>query len=59
VLVDGMAAGVWRRATRGKVVEIDATLAAPARRIGRRALAGEAERIGTLLGVDVALSIRR
>jgi hypothetical protein len=59
VLVDGVAAGLWRRATRGKVVEIDATLAAPARRIGRRALAGEAERIGTLLGVDVALSIRR
>jgi hypothetical protein len=57
VLVDGVAAGLWRRTRRGKVLEIAVTLARPVRRIARRELAEEAGRIGSLLGVDVRLEV--
>jgi hypothetical protein len=59
VLVDGTAAGVWRRARRGKVLEVAVTLARGVRRVAKGELADEAERIGVLLGVDIDLSVRR
>jgi DNA glycosylase AlkZ-like len=59
LLVDGVVAGIWRRAKRGKRVEITVE---PARRLAateRRELKAEAERIGAFLGAEPALRVGR
>ena len=57
VLIDGVVAGIWRRAKKGKKVEIAVE---PARRLTKQErgeLEAEAERIGTFLGVEPVLSV--
>jgi hypothetical protein len=57
VLVDGVAAGVWKRKKRGKRIELHVS---PARRLTppRRAeLDAEAERIGALVGLEPVLTV--
>jgi hypothetical protein len=57
VLVDGVVAGIWRRAKKGKRVEIAVE---PARRLTKQErgeLEAEAERIGAFLGVEPALTV--
>ena len=57
VLVDGVAAGVWKRRKRGKRIELDVS---PARRLTRpqRAyLDAEAERIAALVGLEPVLTV--
>ena len=57
LLIDGVVAGLWRRAKRGKRVEINVE---PIRRltpVERREVEAEAERIGRFLGVEPALQI--
>ena len=56
VMVDGVAAGLWERARQGRRLELRITLA---RRVSQRALRGEAERLGILLGLEPAISIER
>jgi DNA glycosylase AlkZ-like len=59
LLVDGVVAGIWRRAKRGKRVEITVV---PARRLAaveRRELEAEAERIGAFLGAEPTLRVGR
>jgi hypothetical protein len=59
LLVDGMVAGVWRRAKRGKRLEI---VVEPVRRLSRDERASvqdEAERIGAFLGVEPKLRVGR
>jgi hypothetical protein len=56
VLVDGVVAGIWRRARKGKKVEIAVE---PAGRLDRAALEAEAERIGKFLGAEPALRVDR
>jgi hypothetical protein len=52
VLVDGVAAGVWERAKRGRRLELGVTLAG---RVRRAALVEEAERIGAFLGLEAVV----
>ena len=57
LVIDGVVAGLWRRAKRGKRVEI---VVDPVRRLSageRRQLKGEAERIGAFLGVEPVLQL--
>jgi hypothetical protein len=57
LVIDGVVEGIWRRARRGKKVEI---MVEPARRLTaaeRREVEGEAERIGEFLGAEPALSV--
>jgi hypothetical protein len=57
LVIDGVVAGLWRRAKRGKRVEI---VVDPVRRLNageRRQLKGEAERIGAFLGVEPVLRV--
>jgi DNA glycosylase AlkZ-like len=57
LVIDGVVAGIWRRAKRGKRVELEVE---PARKLTgreRRGLEAEAERIGAFLGVEPALSV--
>jgi hypothetical protein len=57
VLVDGVAAGLWKRRKRGKRIELDVS---PARRLTRpqRAyLDAEAERIAALVGLEPVLTV--
>ena len=57
VLVDGIVAGIWRRAKKGKKVEIAVE---PARRLTKQErgeLEAEAERIGAFLGVEPVLTV--
>lgn len=57
VLVDGIAAGLWERRTRGKRVELDVRLT---RRLGKEAraeLRQEAGRIGAFLGLEPVLRV--
>jgi Winged helix DNA-binding domain len=56
VLVDGVVAGIWRRARKGKKVEI---VVEPAQRLDRTALEAEAGRIGKFLGGEPALRVGR
>ena len=59
VLVDGVVTGLWRRAKRGKRVEIAVE---PSRRLTAeesRLLAEETERIGTFLGAEPELRVGR
>ena len=58
VLIDGVVAGIWRRAKKGKKVEIAVE---PERRLTKQErgeLEAEAERIGTFLGVEPVLTVR-
>jgi hypothetical protein len=57
VLIDGVVAGTWRRARKGRKVEIDVE---PARRLTKQErgeLDAEAKRIGTFLGVEPVLTV--
>jgi Winged helix DNA-binding domain len=59
LLVDGMVAGLWRRAKRGKRLEI---VVEPIRRLSRderASLQHEAERIGAFLGAEPKLRVGR
>jgi hypothetical protein len=56
VLVDGVVAGIWRRARKGKRVEIAVE---PAARLDRAELEAEVERIGKFLGAEPALRLGR
>jgi Winged helix DNA-binding domain len=56
VLVDGIVAGMWRRAKKGKRVEIAVE---PAQKLDRTALEAEAERIGAFLGAEPTLRVGR
>ena len=57
LLIDGVAAGIWRRARRGKRVEITVEPARKLTRDERRALGEEGERIGAFLGAEPALTV--
>jgi hypothetical protein len=57
LLIDGVVAGIWRRAKKSKKVEI---VVEPAGRLGakeRGAVEAEAERIGAFLGAEPELRI--
>jgi hypothetical protein len=57
LVIDGVVEGIWRRAKRGKQVEITVE---PARRLSaeeRRSLEQEAERIGAFFGAKPVLSV--
>jgi hypothetical protein len=59
ILVDGVVAGLWRRARKGKRVEI---VVEPERKLSaqeRREMEAEAQRIGTFLGVEPTLRVGR
>jgi hypothetical protein len=56
VLVDGLAAGVWRYGRRGKKLEVSVHPFEPFDRITRELVAEEAEDIGRFLGIPVALA---
>jgi hypothetical protein len=59
LLVDGLVAGLWRRAKRRKRLEI---VVEPIRRLSREeraSLQDEAKRIGTFLGVEPVLRVGR
>ena len=57
LLIDGVVAGIWRRARRGKRIEITVEPARKLTRDERRALGEEGERIGKFLGLEPALSV--
>jgi len=54
LLVDGVAAGLWERKKRARSLELTVT---PARRFNRAALAREAERLASFLGVEPVLTV--
>ena len=59
LLIDGVVAGIWRRAKKGKKVEIAVE---PAQRLSseeRSELEAEAERIGSFLGAEPTLRVGR
>ena len=55
VLVDGVAAGLWERRTRGRRLELDVRLARRLERARRAELEREAERLGAFLGLEPVL----
>ena len=57
LVVDGVAAGVWRRRKRGRRVEIDVAPAGSLTKRRRVEVAAEAERIGAFLGLDPVVTI--
>lgn len=57
LLIDGVVAGIWRRAKRGKRVEITVEPARRLTRVERKALADEAERIGAFLDAEPTLTV--
>ena len=57
LLVDGIAAGLWERKKRGKRVELTAQPARRLSRVQRAELEAEAERVGTFLGLEPALTV--
>jgi winged helix DNA-binding protein len=57
VLVDGVVAGIWRRAKSGKKVEIAVDLARRPTKQERGELEEEAERIARFLGVEPVLTV--
>jgi hypothetical protein len=57
VLIDGVAAGLWERKRRGRLIELRVTLARRAGKAVRAELQREAERIGTFLGLEPELGI--
>jgi hypothetical protein len=54
VAVDGVAAGLWERSRHGRRLELRITLV---RRVGRRALEAEAQRLGLLLGLEPSIEV--
>jgi hypothetical protein len=56
VLVDGIVAGIWRRARKGKRVEIAVE---PAQRLDKAELEAETERIAKFLGAEPTLRVGR
>jgi len=57
LLVDGVAAGLWERKKRGKRIELDVAPAQKLTRAQRGDLEHEAERIGSFLGLEPALTV--
>lgn len=57
VLVDGIAAGLWKRRRRGGRIELRVTLAGRVGRAARTELELEAARIGTFLGLEPELAV--
>jgi Winged helix DNA-binding domain len=57
VLIDGVVAGIWGRAKKGKKVEIAVELSRRLTKQERVELEAEAERIGTFLGVEPVLTV--
>lgn len=57
VLVDGVAAGLWERAKRGKRIELSARLTCRAGKVVRVGLQREAERTASFLGLEPALTV--
>ena len=57
VLVDGVAAGLWERAKRGKRIELSARLTRRAGKVVRVGQQREAERTGSFLGLEPALTV--
>ena len=53
VLVDGVAAGLWERRKRGKRIELRVDLA---RRVSRKEIAAEVDRIGAFLGLEAVVA---
>lgn len=57
VLVDGVAAGIWRRQRRGRRIELTVLLADPLPRALQGALDDEAERLARFLGLEPSVSV--
>jgi hypothetical protein len=57
LLIDGVAAGLWERKKRGKRIELTVTPAKRLTRAQRTELDGEAERIGTFVGLEPVLTV--
>jgi Winged helix DNA-binding domain len=57
LLVDGLAAGLWERKKRGKRIELRVKPAKRLTRAQRTELEHEAERIGSFLGLEPALTV--
>jgi hypothetical protein len=57
VMVDGVAAGLWKRTKRARRIELRVTLARRLTPAQRAELAGESERIGAFLGLDPVLAV--
>ncbi len=57
LVIDGVVAGIWRRAKRGTRIELSVEPARKLTAAERRELEGEAERIGAFLGAEPVLSI--
>ena len=57
LLVDGVAAGVWRRRKRGRRVEIEVAPAQRPTRSGRAEVEAEARRIGAFLGLEPVVTV--
>jgi hypothetical protein len=57
LVIDGVTAGLWERKKRGKVIELEVTPTRKLTRAQRAALDAEAERIGSFLGLEPALTV--
>ena len=57
LVIDGVVAGIWRRARHGKRVEITVEPARKLARDERRSLGEEAQRIGSFLGAEPTLTV--
>jgi hypothetical protein len=57
LLVDGVAAGIWRRKQRGKRIELTVTPARKPTKRQRAEIAAEAERIAAFVGLEPVLTI--
>jgi len=57
LLIDGVAAGLWERKKKAREVEVRATPVRPLDKGERMALAAEAERIGSFLGLEPVLTV--
>ena len=59
LMVDGLAAGIWRRRKTAKRIELTVTPARRLSRAERASVAEEAERIGAFLGLEPRLAVGR
>lgn len=59
LVVDGLAAGIWRRKKTAKRIELTVEPARTLTRAERAAVADEAERIGLFLGLEPRLTVER
>jgi hypothetical protein len=57
LLIDGIAAGLWERKRKAKQVEVRVTPVRTLDKGERMALAAEAERIGSFLGLEPVLTV--